>query len=116
MAKSSTRNSRTRSRRWPYAVLVLFVILAFAYWYYRVPLNGYAGAGTAYSARVACSCRFVAGRDLDSCEDDLMPGMEMVFLSADEDARSVTARVPLLASDTARYREGYGCVLESWDE
>jgi hypothetical protein len=30
-------------------------------------------------------------------------------------ARSVTARFPLLASQTATYREGWGCVLEKWD-
>jgi hypothetical protein len=41
--------------------------------------------------------------------------MELVFLSDDEVARSVTAYVPLLASDTARYREGFGCVLDPWE-
>ncbi len=32
--------------------------------------------------------------------------MEAVFLSDDEEAKAVTARVPLIASETARYREG----------
>jgi hypothetical protein len=29
-------------------------------------------------------------------------------------AKSVTASIPLIASDTASYREGYGCVLDEW--
>ncbi len=28
--------------------------------------------------------------------------------------QSVTAAIPLIASDTATYREGYGCLLEEW--
>ncbi len=76
---------------------------------------GYARAGTAYGARVACSCRFVAGRSLEDCAKDKVGGMELVSLSEDAEARSVTARMLLLASDTAAYREGYGCVLQPWD-
>ena len=77
-------------------------------------LQGDATAGSAYGARVACSCRFVAGRSMEDCAKDKLAGMELVRLSADETAKSVTASVPLLASDTATYRKGYGCVLESW--
>jgi len=76
---------------------------------------GYAHAGAAYGARVACSCRFVAGRSLEDCAKDKVGGMQLVSLSEDAAARSVTARMLLLASDTAAYREGYGCVLQRWD-
>ena len=41
--------------------------------------------------------------------------MELISLSEDAEAKSVTASFPLLESQTATYREGYGCVLESWD-
>ena len=41
--------------------------------------------------------------------------MEVVFLSDDEESNGVTSYVPLLASQTATYREGYGCVLEPWE-
>ena len=95
-------------------LIAIVVGLAAALWFWRAPIAGYTGAGTAYSARVACSCRFVAGRDLKDCAKDRLAGMELVSLSEDAEERSVTARFPLIASDTARYREGYGCVLEEW--
>ena len=116
MAKRPATRSTRKSRRWPWAVLALLAVLAFAYGWYREPLHGYADVGTAYGARVACSCKYVAGRDLDSCREDFLPGMDLVSLSADEEEQSVTARFPLLASATASYREGYGCVMEGWDD
>lgn len=91
--------------------LTLIAVLLAVFW---KPLNGYAQAGTAYGARVACSCRFVGGRSLDDCRKDFEPGMELVSLSEDAKARSVTARFPLLATETAIYREGPGCQLEPW--
>lgn len=78
------------------------------------PLNGYAKAGAAYGARVACSCRFVGGRSLGDCKKDFEPGMELITLSEDAQSKSVTARFPLLASETAAYREGAGCQLQPW--
>lgn len=84
-------------------------------WHYRAPAQGYAKVSAAYAARVACSCRFVAGRSLEDCEKDKLEGMELVTLVEDEEAQSVTARFPLLASDTATLREGYGCVLQTWE-
>ena len=80
------------------------------------PADGYASAGTAYSARVACSCRFVADRSLEDCEKDQLAGMELVSLSADEDERSVTASLLFVKRDKAVYREGFGCVLQEWGE
>ena len=98
-------------------MLLALVVLAGALgWNYRQPIAGYTTIGTAYGARTACSCRYIAGRDLGDCEKDFEPGMELVFLSEDEEEKSVTARVPLLASATARYREGFGCVLDPWKD
>ena len=113
--KAARTNPATRRRRWPKAVLGLGVLAALVAWYYRDTVMDQAIAGTAYGARVACSCRFVGGRDLGDCEKDFEPGMGLVSLSEDADAKSVTASVPLLASQTATYKEGYGCVLEKWD-
>lgn len=91
--------------------LALIAALLAVFW---APLNGYAGVGAAYGARVACSCRFVGGRSLDDCRKDFEPGMELVRLSENVTAKSVTASFPLLASETAIYRDGPGCQLEPW--
>ena len=90
-------------------------VVALLAWFWQ-PLTGRAQAGASYGARMACSCRFVAGRELSSCKDDFEPGMSLVMLSEDADAKSVTARFPLLASQTARLEPGAGCMLERWDD
>ena len=114
---ATAKSSMVRRRRIGPSVLLALVVLAAALgWYYRQPIAGYTAIGAAYGARTACSCRYVAGRNLDDCEKDFEPGMELVFLSDDEEERSVTARVPLLSSATARYREGFGCVLDPWKD
>jgi hypothetical protein len=113
-AKSTTRARSQPRRRWPGIVLVLAVLagsLAFAN---RAEIGGLAMTGTAYGAHVGCSCRHVGGRSLEDCEKDFEPGMELVSLSEDEEENSVTASIPLIASQTATYREGQGCVLEPW--
>jgi len=104
-------------RRTPWLKLLVFVAMigGGAAWYYGDVIDGYSQAGTGYAAKGACSCRYIGGRELNQCKDDLMPGMAAIWLSEDEDERSVTARVPLVESVTATYREGYGCVLESWE-
>lgn len=114
-AKSTGRASSQPRRRWPGIVLVLAVLagsLAFAN---RAEIGGLAVTGTAYGAHIACSCRHIGGRSLDDCEKDFEPGMELVLLSEDEEEKSVTASIPLVASQTATYREGEGCVLEPWE-
>jgi len=102
------RNGRLR---WALAGLALILVL-FAV--FLSPLRSYATTGASYGARVACSCRFVGGRDLADCTRDFEPGMELVSLSEDVQERSVTARFALVVSETATYREGWGCVLEPW--
>lgn len=102
-------------RRWRWRLALLVVALAAVpvavFW---KPIHGNAITGAAYGARVACSCRFVGGRPIGDCGKDFEPGMGLVTLSEDAEAKSVTARVPLLAKQTATYREGWGCVLEPW--
>ena len=106
--------SRAAARGWWIMALVLAGAAGLA-WYYRTPAQGYANVSAAYAARVACSCRFVAGRSLEDCDKDKLEGMELVTLVEDVDAKSVTARFPLLASETATLRKGYGCVLQKWE-
>lgn len=112
---ATAKRSTIGRRSWWLRALFALAVLAGAFgWIYREPIAGYSTTGAAFGARTACACRYVAGRDLADCKKDFEPGMALVFLSDDEEARSVTARVPLFASDTARYREGYGCVLDRW--
>jgi hypothetical protein len=98
--------------------LVLIVALAAALlaFFFGEALAGFGAAGTGYAAKTVCSCRHIAGRSKDSCETDLMPNMWAIWLTEDADAQSVTATVPLIASTTATYREGPGCVLERWSD
>lgn len=112
---TAKRTSLGRRAMWPRALLAAAVLLGALGWFYREPVAGYTATGAAFGARTACSCRYVAGRELSDCEKDFEPGMELVFLSDDEEAKSVTARVPLIATATARYREGWGCLLEPWE-
>ena len=105
-----------RSRRSVRVLVVLGLVIAGAAWYFRAPITGYAGVSTAYAAHVACSCRHIGGRDLEDCRKDKLAGMELVTLVEDAEAKSVTARFPLLSSDTATLRDGYGCVLEPWSD
>ncbi|MBL8656350.1 MAG: hypothetical protein JNJ92_03205 [Altererythrobacter sp.] len=108
-------NAKSRRRSRVVLIVLLLAVLALAAlwvspWGER--LRGDAVAGSAYGARVACSCRFVAGRSMEDCRKDKLAGMGMISLSEDAETRSVTAGVPLIARETARFRNGYGCVLE----
>jgi hypothetical protein len=105
---SSMRSPR---RRWTWLALLALAGLLTWFW---APLNGYAITGAAYGARVACSCHYLGGRSLEDCRKDFEPGMELVILSSDVEAKSVTARFPLLATQTATYYKGQGCRLEPW--
>ena len=92
---------------------MLTLIAGVLAWFWGT-INGYAQVGASYGARVACSCRYAGGRTLADCTKDFEPGMAMISLSEDARAHSVTARFPLLARQTATYREGWGCQLEPW--
>lgn len=116
MAKSSSPTATRRPVRWGLWLLaIIAAVLGGAAWAFREPIQGYGSIASAYSARVACSCRYVAGRSLDDCAKDKLAGMEVVTLVEDDETKSVTARFPLVAGATATYRKGYGCVLEPWE-
>lgn len=104
---------RRRLRR--IALVAVVLALVALVWFWR-PLHDRAEAGAAYGARIGCSCRFVAGRDLADCRKDFAGGMGMVMLSEDAEEKRVTATVPLLARDSAALRKGQGCVLDPWED
>ena len=93
--------------------LGLAMVAGLLAWFWG-PLGGYAGTGAAYGARVACSCRFVGGRSLGDCRKDFEPGMGLIMLSEDVPTKTVTARFPLIAHESATYHPGLGCQLEPW--
>ena len=110
------RSKAPRRLRWRTPlVLGLLTLVALAGWFWT-PITGYADAGAAYGARVTCSCRYLGGRSLDDCAKDFMPGMALITLSEDKQAKAVTARFPLLARHTARMQPGAGCVLDKWED
>ena len=116
-ARTASRTGSPRRRTsWLSLLLLAVAVVGGAYWMWREPIDGYALAGTSYGAHAMCSCRYIGGRDMGSCKADFEPGMDAVFISEDEDERSVTAWVPLVSTQTARYREGYGCVLDGWND
>jgi len=113
---TAKQGGRSSKGHWGTALLVIAAAGAGAWWYWGDDMRGQAQAATAFGAKTACSCRYVAGRELGSCEQDFVPGMEAVFLLDDEGDQAVTAYVPLVSSNSARYREGFGCMLDPWDQ
>lgn len=93
---------------WALGFAVLFAL--FLVW--KLPsFKAQAELGSAYAARVGCSCRYVEKRSLESCQTDFEPGMEMVSLSEDAATTTITGSVPLLASRSARYAGASGCLI-----
>jgi len=101
-----------RVLRWVGLAVVVALAGTLAWHWPRLSKDAIAGAS--FGARVGCACRYVEGRPLDQCHSDFEPGMDLVMLSEDSLAKSVTARFPLLATQTATFRPGEGCVLEKW--
>lgn len=93
-------------------MLILFGLFAVLLVWKFPSFKAQAELGSAYAARVGCSCRYVQGRSLDSCQSDFEPGMEMVSVSEDPDSKTITGSVPLLASRSARYAGASGCLLD----
>ena len=109
---------RRGASRWggclPWAAGFGVLLLIFLIWQFP-SFKAQAELGSAYAARVGCSCRYVQGRSLDSCQTDFEPGMELVSLSDDPATKTVTGSVPLLASRSARYAGASGCLINPAD-
>ncbi|WP_338424824.1 hypothetical protein [Sphingopyxis kveilinensis] len=106
--------TRKTPSRWggclPWALIVGVLLAGFAIWKFPA-FKAQAELGAAYAARIGCSCRYVQGRSLESCQSDFEPGMEMVSLSEDPETKTVIGNVPLLASRGARYAGASGCLF-----
>lgn len=90
-------------------VPVLFLVLGGGVLGYADRMRPQLELGVGYAARVACGCRYLGNRPIESCYKDFEPGMEPIRLHDDPAARAVTASVPLLVSRTARFDPLLGC-------
>lgn len=100
-------------RRWRYAALLLGVALLVLLIWKWSDWRATAQVGAAYGARMTCSCRYVEGRNIGSCKGDTEPGMGIVSISDDPEDKAVTGSVPAMASRTARFKPGFGCLLDA---
>jgi hypothetical protein len=99
-----------RRLAWGAAALVL-LIAGGAFWYVQMR-KPQLQLGVGYAARVACSCRYIDGRDLQTCYKDFEPGMEPITLTDDTETKTVTASVPLIASRSVKFDPVLGCQPE----
>ncbi|MBT2186468.1 hypothetical protein [Sphingobium nicotianae] len=92
----------------PVALIAFYTAVSWTGW------QRHAGQAAGLGARMACSCRYIEGRDLASCRGDLsgIDWMPLVRYSDDERERRVTGSVPLLASRSAKLKDGFGCLPE----
>lgn len=113
-AKSIQLNGRQPSRWKRNALLLVIFVAGVALALRWGALRERAVARTAADAQAGCICRFVSDRPLGLCKGPGGGGTAFVRLGQDERDRSVTASVPLVASQTARFRPETGCQLEPW--
>lgn len=119
---NGSAQAQRQPSRWKRNSLILLLmlvagVLVFAW----SALRRDALASVSYGARIACVCHFVSGQTPGQCKGDLaMAGLGrtggLVMLSADDPARTITARIPLLAKQTATFRPESGCELEPWKD
>lgn len=95
---------------WVGVLIVAALIAGAAAWSARDTI-AYAHIATGYAAKQTCSCRFVAGRTMDSCMADF-PTEDRSNFSVVENGNHVSASVLFgVISAEAMYEEGYGCRL-----
>lgn len=92
--------------------VVALALVGFLVWNWGV-WRARAQVGAAYGARVACGCRHIEGRSIESCAADAAGGPSpSVSLTDSPEEKAVTASVPMLASRTARFKPGFGCLID----
>lgn len=109
-SKSPTKAAPDKWRTTKLVALALAIIAVLWLVWNWSSIKGQARVGAAYGAHITCSCRYVQGRDMASCETDKEAGMELVSLSDDPENKRVYASVPFLAEAVAERRGAFGCV------
>ena len=92
-------------------VIVLLAIAGGLFWHVWLKDQvAYGRTATAYGAKMVCSCRFVAEREMDSCRRDFTEDVSAVTFSEDGQAIRASVLGGVVASQ-ARYEDGLGCSL-----
>jgi hypothetical protein len=102
-----TKISKRRIAAYAAAAAIILGLIWFAFNFGGI--KSQARLGASYAAHVACSCRYIEGRDLNSCRSDFEPGMELVSVADDPTRKRIIATVPLLAKAVAERRGASGC-------
>lgn len=102
----------TKQRQWRYAALIMLALVAALFAWKWSAWRAQAVVDAGYGARITCSCRYVEGRTADSCADDTH-GIATVSITDLPEEKAVRATVPLMADRTARFRPGWGCLLDT---
>ena len=106
----SVKGTQPRFRTLKITVAVLVAVATLWLLWNWNSIKGQARVGAAYGAHITCSCRYIEGRDMASCETDKEIGMEMVRLSDEPENKRIYASVPFLAKAVAERRGAFGCV------
>ena len=109
-SKAPAKAAPDKWRKVKLAMLALLAVAALWLVWNWDSIKGQARVGAAYGAHITCSCRYIQGRDMASCETDKEAGMELVSLADDPENRRVYASVPFLAEAVAERRGAFGCV------
>lgn len=108
------RSMSGAARKWAFITFIGLISLALAVlllWKWA-EWRAEARIVSAYAAHMACSCRYVVGRDMEGCKQDSAREAGFVRLSDQVDEKRVTGNIFLLATSSARLKPGYGCVME----
>ena len=101
-----------RARRIGIGAGIMLLAALVGAWLYVRSVTPQLELGVGYAARVACGCRYMGNRPLNSCYRDFEPGMEPISLKEDVAAKTVTAYVPLIAHRTVHFDPVLGCQPE----
>ena len=100
-------------RRILVALAIGLVLAGALFWtQWLAPTRNAVAIGTSMLAKKMCSCVFVAGRSQDACRADQFASMDAITVEINREAKVVRAFVTALGERSARYAEGFGCMLQ----
>ncbi len=91
-------------------LMVLGLIAGLAWQFWLKDQLEFAKIASAYGAKMVCSCRFVAGRDLASCQDDFTVDTSQFSFEEAEDRIKVSLLGGIVSSQ-AVHEPGLGCAV-----